>query len=182
MNYKSLEEISSDVKKCKKCDLYKTRNNSVPGKGKKRNKIIFVGDAPGAEEDENGIPFCGRGGKLLRKSIKEIGIEDTEVYITNLVKCRPPKNRRPTEEEIGLCNKYLQEEIRLIKPEITILLGKTAIKKQHEDVLLREQHGKIINKKESRYLLTYHPAAILRNQTKVETFIEDLKKIKKEQR
>ena len=70
MNYKSLEEISSDVKKCKKCDLYKTRNNSVPGKGKKRNKIIFVGEAPGAEEDEKGIPFCGRGGKLLRKSIR----------------------------------------------------------------------------------------------------------------
>ena len=81
-----------------------------------------------------------------------------------------------------MCNKYLQEEIRLIKPEITILLGKTAIKKQHEDVLLREQHGKIINKKESRYLLTYHPAAILRNQTKVETFIEDLRKIKKEKK
>ena len=136
MRYKSLEKLSEDVIKCKKCELYKSRNKSVPGRGKKDNKIIFVGEAPGAEEDEKGIPFCGRGGKLLRNSIREVGIEDTEVYITNLVKCRPPKNRRPTEEEIESCNKYLQEEIRLIKPKITVLLGKTAIKKQHEDVLL----------------------------------------------
>ena len=106
MNYKSLEEISIDVIKCKKCDLYKTRNNSVPGKGKKRNKIIFVGEAPGAEEDEKGIPFCGRGGKLLRNTIKQIGIEENEVYITNLVKCRPPNNRRPTKDEINSCNNY----------------------------------------------------------------------------
>ena len=178
MNYKSLEEISADVIKCKKCDLYKTRNNSVPGKGKKRNKIIFVGEAPGAEEDEKGIPFCGRGGKLLRNTIKQIGIEENEVYITNLVKCRPPNNRRPTKDEINSCNNYLKEEIRIIKPDITVLLGKTAIKKQYEDIKLKDKHGIIIDKEDSKYLLTYHPAAILRNQTKIETFIDDLKKIK----
>ena len=180
MNYKSLEEISADVIKCKKCDLYKTRNNSVPGKGKKGNKIILVGEAPGAEEDEKGIPFCGRGGKLLRNTIKQIRIEENEVYITNLVKCRPPNNRRPTKDEINSCNNYLKEEIRIIKPDITVLLGKTAIKKQYEDIKLKDKHGIIINKEDSKYLLTYHPAAILRNQTKIETFIEDLKKIKKE--
>ena len=150
MRYKSLEKLSEDVIKCKKCELYKSRNKSVPGRGEKGNKIIFVGEAPGAEEDEKGIPFWGRGGKLLRKSIREIGIEDTEVYITNLVKCRPPKNRRPTEEEIESCNRYLQEEIRLIKPEITILLGKTAIKKQHEDVLLNANRFK--KRKQTRRL------------------------------
>tara|TARA_B100000029_G_scaffold516579_1_gene631392 strand:+ start:10161 stop:10712 length:552 start_codon:yes stop_codon:yes gene_type:complete len=178
MNYKSLEDISKDVKKCKKCDLYKTRNNSVPGIGKDKNKIIFVGEAPGAEEDEKGIPFCGRGGRLLRNTIKEIGVKEDEVYITNLVKCRPPNNRKPTKNEINSCNKYLKEEIRIINPNITVLLGKTAIKKQYEDVKLKEKHGKIIDKEESKYLLTYHPAAILRNQTKIETFIDDLKKIK----
>ena len=109
--------------------------------GKKDNKIIFVGEAPGAEEDEKGIPFCGRGGKLLRNTIKQVGIEENEVYITNLVKCRPPNNRRPTKNEINSCNNYLKEEIRIIKPDITVLLGKTAIKKQYEDVKLKDKHG-----------------------------------------
>ena len=179
MSYKSLDELSKDVLKCKKCELYKTRNKAVPGIGKKSNTTIFIGEAPGAEEDIKGIPFCGRGGKLLRNSIKEIGLKESDVYITNLVKCRPPNNRKPSKNEIESCNKYLQEEIRIIKPKITVLLGKTAIKNQHEDVLLKEQHGKIIGKEGNKYLLTYHPAAILRNQTKISTFINDLKSIMK---
>ena len=179
MKYKSLNKLSKDVINCKKCSLYKHRNKAVPGDGNKLSKFVFVGEAPGADEDKNGIPFCGRGGKLLRKNIEKAGIKKNEIYITNLVKCRPPNNRIPTDNEINSCKNYLQEELRLIKPELTILLGKTAIKNMHNDVLLKEKHGKIIKKINKRYLLTYHPAAILRNPNRTKAFLSDLKKIKK---
>ena len=176
--YNNLTQLKNDIQKCKKCELYKSRKIAVPGNGPKNANVILIGEAPGAEEDTKGKPFCGRGGKLLDKVLINNNLLRKKMYVTNIVKCRPPNNRKPKKEEIQSCSEYLQNEIRLINPELITLLGRTAVENIHKKLPISKNHGKISYKSKRKFLITYHPAAILRNPKLSKTFSNDLKKIK----
>ncbi|HDN85831.1 MAG: uracil-DNA glycosylase [Candidatus Omnitrophota bacterium] len=118
-----LKKIEEEILYCRKCNLWRERKNPVVGEGSWEAKIMFVGEAPGANEDEKGIPFCGAAGKILDELLNTIGIKREEIYITNILKCRPPQNRNPKEEEIIACSPYLDRQIEIIKPEIICCLG-----------------------------------------------------------
>ena len=121
--YSSIKIIQGNVKNCKKCNLCTTRKNAVPGKGKHNGDLIFVGEAPGKSEDLQGEPFVGAAGKKLNIALKNAGLTRDEIYITNIVKCRPPKNRIPTDEEKIMCSNYLEDEISIINPKIILYNG-----------------------------------------------------------
>jgi DNA polymerase len=122
----SLKIIAQEVNECKKCPLYKRAEHGVPGEGPANAKIFFIGQAPGAQEDKTGQPFVGRSGKFLTKMMEEIGLQRDKVFITSTAKHFPPKNRAPTEKEIHACRPYLLRQLKIIKPEIVVLLGRTA--------------------------------------------------------
>jgi len=173
---KNLEELEQKIKHCTKCSLGKTRTNFVFGSGNPNADIMFIGEAPGADEDLQGLPFVGRAGQLLNKLLKVVGLEREEVYICNILKCRPPNNRKPLPSEIELCKPYLLKQIELVKPKVIVALGATAI----EGLLnlkkkMGELRGKIIHFNKIPVIITYHPAALLRNPNWEADFIEDLK-------
>ncbi|MGB9609278.1 MAG: uracil-DNA glycosylase family protein [Patescibacteria group bacterium] len=123
----SLKKLALRIKKCKKCSLWRTRIQAVPGEGNLKAKILIIGEAPGKEEDKQGRPFCGRAGKFLDELLKIANLKRQEVFITNVVKCRPPKNRRPKKEEIEKCRPWLVEQIKILKPKLIITLGALAL-------------------------------------------------------
>ncbi len=123
-----LEQIEQEIINCKKCSLYKTRKNPVVGHGLKNAQIMFVGEAPGFHEDEKGEPFIGAAGKILDEVLKSAKLSREDIYITNIIKCRPPKNRNPSKEEIKLCTPYLDKQIAIIKPKIICCLGNFSTK------------------------------------------------------
>lgn len=126
--YNNWEELENACKNCTKCKLCNNRHNVVIGTGNKNAKIMFIGEGPGADEDMQGIPFVGRAGKLMDKAFEGIGIDRNDVYIANIVKCRPPNNRNPENDEAQSCKEYLESQINLVKPEIIVLLGNVALK------------------------------------------------------
>ena len=126
--YNTWEELEEACKSCTKCKLCQERNNVVIGKGNKNADIMFIGEGPGADEDKEGIPFVGKAGKLMDKAFEGVGIKKEEIYIANIVKCRPPNNRNPEDEEASCCKEYLESQINLIKPKIIVLLGNVALK------------------------------------------------------
>ena len=157
-----LFEYYCSIKECKECDLYRTRNNLVFGEGNPDSKLVFIGEAPGREEDRDGHPFVGEAGKLLTRLIKGIGLEKSAVYITNIIKCRPPENRDPLPEEIAKCRSYLLHQLEIIKPKLLCTLGR------HSTYSLLgipgpfgNIRGKIYEYKDMRVVPTYHPAALL---------------------
>ncbi len=166
-----LEEISRRIKECRKCDLWKTRRNAVPGEGNPNAKVMFVGEAPGYHEDVQGRPFVGAAGQLLTKMIEDVlGVPRGEVYITNVVKCRPPGNRDPTEEEIELCSPYLIEQIETIQPDIIVCLGRHSARfilshigvKFKSILSIRQKLFRVrLGGREFMVLATIHPAAAL---------------------
>jgi len=141
-----LEKIKQDVIKCTKCDLCKTRTNSVPGKGNFQSDVIFVGEAPGRNEDKNGEPFVGIAGKKLSIALEEANISRDSIYITNVVKCRPPNNRVPSTIERNTCQEYLKQEISIIKPKIICILGNTAFNSILGGSEITKFRGKIVQK------------------------------------
>lgn len=173
----SLEEVKNQVITCTKCNLCKTRKNSVPGKGNYNTKIIFVGEAPGRNEDNAGEPFVGAAGKKLSDALEYAGISRDKVYITNVVKCRPPNNRVPTESEKDSCKKYLESEISLIKPKVICIMGNTAYQSILGGSNITKERGKFIKKNGKIYFLTVHPAALIYNQKLVQTLKNDMKKL-----
>ena len=176
MNQK-LEIIKQNVIECTKCDLCKTRINSVPGKGNFHSDVIFVGEAPGKNEDENGEPFIGIAGKKLSIALEEAGIARDEVYITNIVKCRPPKNRVPTTMERETCQEYLKQEFTIIKPKIICILGNTAFNSLLGGSEITKFRGKIVLKDKQLYFLTVHPAATIYNQELIKVLNKDILKL-----
>ena len=172
-----LEIIRQNVIKCTKCDLSKTRTNSVPGKGNFHSDVIFVGEAPGKNEDKNGEPFIGIAGKKLSIALEGAGISREEVYITNIVKCRPPKNRVPTTIERETCQEYLKQEITIIKPKIICILGNTAFNSLLGGSEITKFRGKLVRKENQLYFLTVHPAATIYNQELIKVLDKDIVKL-----
>jgi len=176
---KELKKIKKQVTQCTKCELSKTRNNSVPGKGNFKSDVIFVGEAPGKNEDMKGEPFIGIAGKKLSIALENAGITRDDVYITNIVKCRPPKNRVPTTKERNTCQNYLKKEIEIIKPKIICILGNTAFNSLLNGKEIIKFRGKIVRKNDQLYFLTIHPAATIYNQKLINVLKKDIKKLLK---
>jgi DNA polymerase len=176
----SLNELDNKVKVCKKCSLCKDRTNTVFGEGNKNAKIMFIGEGPGADEDREGIPFVGKAGKLMNMAFQGVGINREDVYICNIVKCRPPNNRTPLKEEASACLDYLRGQVMAIKPQIIVLLGNTALKNILGDEYgITSTRGKWIEKKNILYMPTFHPAALLRDESKKIDFWNDLEEVVK---
>ena len=174
---KKLQEIKQQVIECTKCELSKTRNNSVAGKGNFKSDVIFVGEAPGKNEDLKGEPFIGIAGKKLSMALERAGITRDEVYITNIVKCRPPNNRVPTTNERETCKDYLKKEIEIIKPKIICILGNTAFGSLLDGKEITKYRGKIVRKDNQLYFLTVHPAATIYNQKLIDVLKNGIEKL-----
>ena len=159
---KALKAIHSEIASCTKCPLHASRINPVPGEGSVDAKVMFIGEAPGAQEDKTGRPFVGRSGELLRSLIREIGLSEDEVFITSVLKSRPPKNRAPRKDEVDACIGYLDRQIGVINPKVIALLGAVAISSIIGPWKLSEAHGKFHEAQGRTYFMTYHPAAALR--------------------
>lgn len=176
--FETWEELENSIKDCNKCKLCKTRQNIVFGSGNKNAKLMFIGEGPGADEDMQGEPFVGKAGKLMNMAFEAIGLNREDVYIANIVKCRPPSNRNPEEDEALACLNYLRNQVMLVKPKIIVLLGSVALKNVlGKEYGITSSRGKWIEKKEILYMPTWHPAALLRDETKKIDFIKDLKQV-----
>jgi len=170
-----LAELQKAAMACRKCRLAETRRNVVVGEGSPLAKIVVIGEAPGAEEDASGRPFVGRSGQLLTKILQAVHFEREEVYICNILKCRPPGNRNPLEDEIGFCRPWLQQQLQILKPKIILILGKVAANTILENNLsMGMMRGKLIEWKGFDCFVTYHPAALLRNPNRKRACWEDV--------
>jgi DNA polymerase len=176
----SLDEFEKLICNCTKCRLHQGRNKFVFGTGNPNADVLVIGEGPGAEEDKQGLPFVGRAGKLLTDMLKAIKFDREEVYIGNVVKCRPPENRTPLPDEMETCMPYLKKQCELIKPKLILCLGLTAAKgvlKKRES--LGELRKNIFDYEGAKVIVTYHPAALLRNPHWKKDCWEDLKKFRK---
>lgn len=176
----SLEKIAAEVRGCPLCKLARTRKNAVPGEGQLAAKIMFIGEAPGRSEDEKGRPFVGAAGRILDDLLQKAGIERSQVFITNVVKCRPPNNRVPEEDEAAACRPYLDRQIELLKPKVICILGRTAYSSLLGGSSITTNRGKIVEKAGQKYFLTFHPAAAIYNKSLLSALEADLKKLAKE--
>ena len=171
----TLDELEIKCKNCTKCDLCEGRTNLVFGVGKKDADIMLIGEGPGENEDLQGQPFVGRSGQLLDKFLASVDLSrDKNVYIANMVKCRPPKNRDPKPEEQDMCINWLREQFKIIKPKIIVCVGRISAQKLiDKNFKVTQQHGEFIDKNGTLFMGTYHPAAILRNPNNEEAAFGD---------
>jgi uracil-DNA glycosylase family 4 len=176
-----LDPLKSEVLKCKRCDLHKTRQHVVFGSGSSKAKLMFIGEAPGQEEDIQGLPFVGRAGQLLTKIIEAMGLKREDVYIANILKCRPPNNRAPLPTEILACEENIRRQVEIINPKVICTLGKfasqTLLKTQTSITSLR---GKFQAYNGIKVMPTFHPAYLLRNPDDKKLVWEDMKKVLRE--
>lgn len=178
MKHTSLQTLEEEVSSCTKCPLSGTRKNTVFGRGAETPKILFVGEAPGENEDLEGKPFVGAAGQLLDRYLEFIGLEESDYYIANILKCRPPKNRNPLPEEEEACLPYLREQLSLLNPKILVCLGKVAAQRiLAPDFSITKNHGVWHDRAGMKILATYHPSALLRDPRKKEDALRDFKKI-----
>ena len=176
---KSWETLEGACLNCRKCRLWETRTNVVIGVGNRNADIMFVGEGPGQQEDLQGEPFVGPAGKLLDKMLASIGLDREKVYIANIVKCRPPGNRDPHDDEQEACMNYLRYQLMLVKPKIIVCLGRIAATAIiDKDFKITRQHGQWTERKGYWFIATYHPSALLRDESKKRPAWEDLKLIK----
>ncbi|WP_457623368.1 uracil-DNA glycosylase [Persephonella sp.] len=174
---KIMSELNRQIQECKKCDLYENRTQAVLGEGNLNAKVMFIGEAPGGDEDKQGRPFVGRAGKLLTKLIEKSGYKRTDFYIANICKCRPPGNRTPTPWEMEQCFPYLKKQIEVIDPKVLCLLGATAGRAfLNRNVAITKERGSLINWEGRILYLTYHPAYVLRNPNAEKVLEEDIRK------
>ncbi len=163
----SLDELQKKCAACQRCSLHETRTNCVFGVGNPKAKLMFVGEAPGEQEDLSGTPFVGRAGQLLDKFLYAVDIKREDVYIANILKCRPPKNRDPLPEEEDMCIDYLREQVSLIEPKIIVCLGRiSAMRLIKPDFKITKEHGTWFKKGDYLMTAVYHPAALLRDPKK----------------
>jgi len=178
-----LDELNKYWQENCKCELRKTATRAVFGNGNPDSQIIFIGEAPGKSEDEQGVPFVGAAGKFLAEMLNSIGLKREDIYITNIVKYRPPNNRDPLPEEKELCNEWLINEIKIISPKLIVFLGRHSMTRFFPTEKISEIHGKLLIKNtgefgKQAFMPLYHPAAALYNGGMRETLIKDFKKIK----
>ena len=175
------EALEAKCRECKNCPLCETRTNCVFGTGNRNADLMFVGEAPGEQEDLSGTPFVGRAGQLLDRFLYAVDIKREDVYIANILKCRPPKNRDPQPAEEDACIGYLREQVKLIKPKIIVCLGRIAAMRLIDpNYKITKEHGTWVKK--GNYLMTavYHPALLLRDPRKKEEMLSDMKMIKEQ--
>lgn len=174
------KDLHRECMNCAKCELFKNRTNVVFGEGKLSAPIMFIGEAPGADEDKTGRPFVGRSGQLLSKGLVALNLtREKDYYICNVCKCRPENNRKPKEEEALVCLPYLRNQVALVKPKIIVALGATAMKYViDKEWKITKDRGRWIEKKGFLMMATFHPAALFRDESKKSLFWQDLKSIK----
>lgn len=177
---KTLEEIRAEIGDCKRCRLSEGRTNIVFGVGNPKAKLMFIGEAPGRDEDKQGEPFVGRAGQLLNKIIEAMGMKREEIYIGNIIKCRPPENRPPQPDEVATCIPFLHQQIKFIKPKVIVCLGSTAFQhllKSEEKISV--SRGQWFDFEGIKVMPTYHPAFLLRNPDAKKPVWEDMQKVMK---
>jgi len=173
-----LDALTEQIHSCRLCELGESRTNAVPGEGGAQAKVMFIGEAPGADEDEQGRPFVGRAGKLLRKLIEHIDLEEGEYFIGNVLKCRPPGNRDPEPLEIEACKPWLYAQIAVIKPRVIVPLGRFAMTLLLGPKLqIGKVRGTVIERDGLVFMPTYHPAAILRSPRYQKVIVADFEKL-----
>ncbi len=176
-----LRDISALTSGCEKCHLSRTRTNVVFGQGNPNAKLVFVGEAPGADEDEQGLPFVGKAGQLLTKIVEAIKLKREEVYICNILKCRPPGNRTPTTEEVECCSPFVMKQLEAINPKIICALGNVAAQRLlNTKAPMNRLRGRFHKFGDALLMPTYHPAALLRNPDYKKFVWEDVQIIQKE--
>ena len=172
------EELRQQCLACRACALAECRTNVVFGDGNPQSEILLIGEAPGANEDEQGKPFVGRAGKLLDDELKMIGLDRSKVYITNTVKCRPPQNRDPLNVEKDACKEYLRRQVGMMHPKIIVCLGRiSAMELIRPDFRISQEHGQFFERAGVQMMALYHPAALLRDPGKKPETFEDLKNL-----
>ena len=173
-----LEKLAKQIKVCTKCELHRSRKNAVPGEGPAHAEIMLIGEGPGQREDEQGRPFVGASGKFLHQLLEQAGVTRTDVWITNVVKCRPPGNRDPLPDEIEICtSNYLQHQIRIVNPSIIVTLGRFSMGLFFKGAKITQIHGQM-RKVEDRFVIPmYHPAAALHQQSLRSTILADFAKL-----
>ena len=172
----SWQSLYDEIYACEKCELCRRIRNKVPGQGDVNARLMFIGEGPGADEDAQGLAFVGAAGQLLTKMIAAMGMTREQVYICNIVKCRPPQNRVPDPQEAAACLPYLRQQVALVKPDVIVLLGATAARTLiREDFRITRERGQWIEKKGIWFMPTYHPAALLRDESKKRDAWNDLK-------
>ena len=174
---KELEDLAGQVTGCRNCRLHLDRKNTVFGSGNPDAKLMFIGEGPGADEDEQGLPFVGLAGQLLTKMITAIQFDRQDVYIANIVKCRSPGNRNPFDDEATQCLGYLQKQIEIIRPEVLVLLGAVPLKFLVGKTGITRIHGNWLEYKGIRTIPTFHPAYLLRNPSVKKDAWDDLQKV-----
>jgi uracil-DNA glycosylase len=172
MNPIDLPHLDRQICACHLCSLSEGRTLAVPGSGPAPADIMLIGEAPGKEEDLTGKPFVGRAGRLLDGALVQAGLERSKVFITSVIKCRPPQNRKPKKTEIDRCRPYLQSQIEILHPKIICLMGNTAAQAVLGRQGIANLRGHIL---QDRYLVTFHPAGVLRNRNLMNDFVSDLK-------
>lgn len=180
METRSLDEIRKECEGCRKCSLAETRTNVVFGVGNPHADLMFIGEAPGEKEDLSGIPFVGAAGKLFDKYLVAVGIPREEIYIANMLKCRPPKNRDPKPEEQDLCIEYLREQVRAVSPKLIVCLGRiAAMRLIKPDFRITAEHGIWFERGAFSVCAVYHPSALLRDPRKKDDMLADMMEIKR---
>jgi uracil-DNA glycosylase family 4 len=173
------EALENGCKNCTGCELYKTKTNSVIGGGSHQARLMFVGEAPGETEDKQGLPFVGKAGKLFDKYLFAVDLKREDVYITNILKCRPPNNRDPLPAEQDACINWLREQVRLIRPRLIVCLGRiSAMRLIKPDFKITQEHGKWFEKNGVLMCAVYHPSLLLRDPRRREEMLIDMKAVK----
>lgn len=173
----SLEAVEAVVRTCRKCRLCEGRTNAVPGEGPSAAAIMFIGEGPGFNEDQQGRPFVGRAGKLLGEMLETVPLKRADVYVTNVVKCRPPDNRDPEPDEVAACRPYLEAQIALIRPRVIATLGRHSMERFFPDGKISRDHGRILKWRDMVVFPLYHPAAALRSRAVMEALAADFKRL-----
>jgi len=175
---KTLSDLASDIEQCRRCSLCKDRFKVVPGEGPNNAKIMFIGEGPGKEENISGRPFVGRSGQLLRRLIEQAGLAPTDVFITSVLKCRPPGNRNPLPVEMEACKMWLDEQIEALNPAVIVPLGNFACQVLLGKTGITTMRGRCFEHAGIKYCPTFHPAAATRDPRRIPFILEDLKRVR----
>jgi DNA polymerase len=172
-----LLQLASEVRSCEMCPLHSSRRNAVPGEGPSDAYVMIIGEAPGRNEDEQGLPFVGAAGRNLDELLLEAGLDRRDVFITNCVKCRPPENRRPARGELDMCHPYVRRQIETIAPAVVVLLGDTALKEFFPGATLGRAHGSTMRRGAIEFFPSYHPASVIYNPSLKDALHADFRRL-----